>query len=192
MGALCSAGQVTKQVMLVGLDNAGKTSVLYRLILKNYDQFVPEPTIGFNYEQIAVLDDVIGIWDLGGKDTIRSLWPQFYKNIQFGALVFMVDLKDSGRYQEVKNELYKLMNEEELRRCVLCLLINRRNSEMDIKSQQEIDDLTMEVENSLGIDFLSKNITKRTFVVDAVLQDLDTFKTLQAMKKWLLDQMDKE
>ena len=50
MGALCSAGQVTKQVMLVGLDNAGKTSLLYRLILKNYDAFVPETTIGFNYE----------------------------------------------------------------------------------------------------------------------------------------------
>ncbi len=48
------------------------------------------------------------------------------------------------------------------------------------------------MENSLGIDFLSKTITKRTFIVDAVLQDLETFKTLQAMKKWLLDQMDKD
>ena len=104
----------------------------------------------------------------------------------------MVDLKDSGRFQEVKNELYKLMNEEELRKCVLCLLINRRNSEIDVKTQQELDELTIEVENSLGIDFLSKSITKRTFIVDAVLQDLETFKTLQAMKKWLLDQMDKD
>ena len=81
MGALCSGGQVTKQVMLVGLDNAGKTSLLYRFVLNNFDQFVPEPTIGFNYEQLSVVDDIIGIWDLGGKDTIRSLWPQFYKNI---------------------------------------------------------------------------------------------------------------
>jgi hypothetical protein len=79
------------------------------------------------------------------------------------------------------------MNEEELRRCVLCLIINRRDSEIENKTAQELDELIIDVENSLGIDFLSKSITKKTFIIDAILQDLDTYKALQAIKKWLLD-----
>jgi hypothetical protein len=57
----------------------------------------------------------------------------------------MIDYKDTDRYPEAKNELYKLMNEEELRNTCLCLIANRKNSEYDEKTSSELEMILLEI-----------------------------------------------
>lgn len=59
------------RIIMVGLDNAGKTTMLYKLKL---DETVTTiPTIGFNAEQLKYKNISMLIWDLGGQDKIRPL-----------------------------------------------------------------------------------------------------------------------
>ena len=54
-----------KRVLMVGLDNAGKTTILYKLTL---DQVVSTiPTVGLNIETIKYKDINLSVWDLGGQ-----------------------------------------------------------------------------------------------------------------------------
>jgi ADP-ribosylation factor protein 1 len=93
--------------------------------------------LGFNFEVVKEKDDFIGFWDVGGKDTIRSLWPSFYKNINVHGIIFMIDAKDEERLPEARMELHKLMNEEELRNAVLLVIFNLKESSDETKETED-------------------------------------------------------
>ena len=81
------------KVVIVGLDNAGKTTTLYKLHLG--DVVVTQPTIGSNVEHISHRNVHFEAWDLGGQDTLRPSWQSYYLNahaIILGVLVraFMI------------------------------------------------------------------------------------------------------
>merc|ERR1719206_687647 len=66
-----------KRVLMVGLDNAGKTTILYKLTL---DELVSTiPTVGLNIETINYRDIEFQCWDIGGQKKIRNIWPQYYE-----------------------------------------------------------------------------------------------------------------
>ena len=66
------------RILLLGLDAAGKTSVLYKLKL---DELVTTiPTIGFNVEEVNYKNLSMTMWDVGGQDKIRRLWSHYYEN----------------------------------------------------------------------------------------------------------------
>ena len=95
---------------MVGLDAAGKTTILYQLKLGEMTQ--TKPTLGFNVETVSYKNIEFMVWDMGGQDRIRQLWRHYYKNAQ--ALIFVVDSADEERLKEAKEELHKLMQEDEL------------------------------------------------------------------------------
>ena len=66
----CGSSNASKQVLLSGLESAGKTTLLYNYKFDKKQDFKSEPTIGFNYEEIREKDDLIGFWDVGGKETV--------------------------------------------------------------------------------------------------------------------------
>ena len=70
------------RVLMVGLDESGKTTILYRL--KMYETYKTEPTIGFNVEEFSNQNGKISmnIWDLGGKKHLRRLWRHYYPGTQ--------------------------------------------------------------------------------------------------------------
>jgi small GTP-binding protein len=96
MGTLISkyfADLFSKQelrALMLGLDAAGKTTILYKLKLGEYVTSVP--TIGFNVEQVEFQKVKFAIWDVGGQDKIRKLWKHYYQNTQ--ALIYVVDSSD--------------------------------------------------------------------------------------------------
>jgi GTPase SAR1 family protein len=53
------------------------------------------------------------VWDVGGQDKIRPLWKQFYKNAK--VLVFVIDSSDRERVDEARDELHRMLQEDELR-----------------------------------------------------------------------------
>merc|ERR1711935_1047680 len=109
------AGAEEKKIVMVGLDAAGKTTVLYKLQLGEVVTTVP--TIGFNVETVEYKNISFTVWDVGGQDKIRPLWRHYFQNTQ--GLIFVVDSNDRERIQESHDELHRMLNEDELRDAVL-------------------------------------------------------------------------
>lgn len=125
MGLWVSKPQV--QVLLLGLDNAGKSTLLYKL--KHNTCVSTVPTIGFNVEMLEARKNrrkiAITIWDVGGQGNMRDHWPNFYQNA--GAIVFVVDSADQERLNEAQRELERTLRNDELRGRPLILLANKQD-----------------------------------------------------------------
>ena len=98
---------VPTRVLMLGLDAAGKTTILYKLKLGELATTVP--TIGFNCEQVKYKNLDMTIWDVGGQDKIRPLWRHYFANTD--ALIYVVDSNDPTRMEEARDELHKVMAE---------------------------------------------------------------------------------
>ena len=83
------------RILMLGLDNSGKTSILYRLKLGQPKRTVP--TIGFNVETLEYKNIAFTVWDVGGQEKLRALWRHYFASTQ--ALIFVVDSSDRGRLQ---------------------------------------------------------------------------------------------
>lgn len=90
--------RVEKRVVLLGLDNAGKTTCVYRLLLGRKVDTVP--TIGFNSEEVRHGRCNFVMWDIGGQAKIRKLWRHYVESAD--ALVFVVDAQDRARLREAR------------------------------------------------------------------------------------------
>jgi len=112
---------------MVGLDAAGKTTVLYKLKLGELVTTIP--TIGFNVETVQYKNLKFTIWDVGGQDKIRPLWRHYYQNTD--AIIFVVDSNDRERVDRgdgnAAEELSKMLREDELRDAVLLVLANKQD-----------------------------------------------------------------
>ena len=62
-----------QRIIMVGLDAAGKTTILYKLKLGDVVSTIP--TIGFNVETVQYKNTTFTMWDIGGQDKIRPLRP---------------------------------------------------------------------------------------------------------------------
>lgn len=94
-------------VLMLGLDAAGKTTVLYHLKLGDFISSVP--TVGFNVEVVKINKTSFTVWDIGGQTKIRAMWHQFYANTN--GLVFVVDSSDRERISEACNELRSILKD---------------------------------------------------------------------------------
>ena len=112
MGALFTRLFSTNvRLLMLGLDAAGKTTILYKLKL---DEVVTSiPTIGFNVETVQHKNLTLTVWDVGGQDKIRALWRHYYDNTD--AIIFVVDASDTGRIDEARDTLHDMLREEKLK-----------------------------------------------------------------------------
>jgi len=108
---------------MVGLDAAGKTTILYKLKLGEIVTTIP--TIGFNVETVEYKNISFTVWDVGGQDKIRPLWRHYFQNTQ--GLIFVVDSNDRERAAEAQGELNKMLQEDELRDALLLVFANKQD-----------------------------------------------------------------
>ena len=74
-------GSKEVRILILGLDNAGKTTILYKLQNEAEDEEVMTiPTIGFNVETLQYKNIKFQVWDLGGQTSIRPYWRCYYQN----------------------------------------------------------------------------------------------------------------
>lgn len=106
---------------MLGLDSAGKTTILYRLSLGENVHSIP--TIGFNVETFQYSSVSFTMWDVGGQYKIRPLWRHYFQNTN--AIIFVVDSSDSERIAEAAEELQNLLAERELQDAVLLVFANK-------------------------------------------------------------------
>merc|ERR1719430_451634 len=116
-------GKKEMRILMVGLDAAGKTTILYKLKLGEIVTTIP--TIGFNVETVEYKNISFTVWDVGGQDKIRPLWRHYFQNTQ--GLIFVVDSNDRERISEARDELMRMLAEDELREAVLLIFANKQD-----------------------------------------------------------------
>jgi len=132
------------RILMVGLDAAGKTTILYKLKLGEIVTTIP--TIGFNVETVEYKNINFTVWDVGGQDKIRPLWRHYFQNTQ--GLIFVVDSNDRERVKEARAELEKMLSEDELRDAALLVFANKQ----DLPNAMSVAELT----DKLGLHSLKR------------------------------------
>lgn len=115
------AGLSDKRILLLGLDAAGKTTILYKLHLGETHTTVP--TIGFNVEEMQYKNIRFTMWDVGGQDKIRPLWRHYYQNTD--GLIWVVDASDVARMDIAREEFHRVCNEDQLKDAVVLVFANK-------------------------------------------------------------------
>lgn len=91
---LNSFSDIKAKILMLGLDGAGKTTVLYQM--KLHENIHSVPTIGFNVEQVDYKGLKFTIWDIGGQSKLIELWHHYYSNSD--AIIYVLDTSDSDRF----------------------------------------------------------------------------------------------
>ncbi|CAB1349509.1 unnamed protein product [Coregonus sp. 'balchen'] len=117
------------KVIIVGLDNAGKTTILYQFLMNEVVH--TSPTIGSNVEEIVVKNTHFLMWDIGGQESLRSSWNTYYSNTEF--IILVVDSTDRERLVISKEELYRMLAHE----AALLIFANKQDMK-DCMSAAEI------------------------------------------------------
>ncbi|XP_029118597.1 ADP-ribosylation factor 1 isoform X1 [Elaeis guineensis] len=115
-------GNREARILVLGLDNAGKTTILYRLQMGEVVSTIP--TIGFNVETVQYNNIKLQVWDLGGQTSIRPYWRCYFPNTQ--AIIYVVDSSDTDRLVTAKDEFHAILEEEELKGAVVLVYANKQ------------------------------------------------------------------
>jgi small GTP-binding protein len=111
------------QILILGLDASGKTTILNRL--KHGDHTVTIPTIGFNHESFTYGNLTFSAFDIGGQTKFRKLWHHYYSNTD--AIVFVVDAVDKARFGTAQTELHALMANPVLQNIPFLIFANKQD-----------------------------------------------------------------
>eukprot|EP01041_Mallomonas_annulata_P009268 gene9268-19240_t len=98
------------RVLVLGLDNAGKTSILAKLSDANIDHI--SPTNGYNIKTLVHDLFKLTMWDLGGQKSLRTFWKNYFESTH--ALIYVIDSTDRRRMEETGVELHSLLEEPKL------------------------------------------------------------------------------
>lgn len=131
------AGKKEMRILMVGLDAAGKTTVLYKLKLGEVGLTIP--TVGFNVETVEYKNIKFTVWDVASQWGIRPLWRHYFRGSQ--AVIFVVDSNDRDRIDEAREELHRMMVDDELRDAVLLVFANKQ----DLPNAMSISEVTDEL-----------------------------------------------
>ena len=132
------------RILMVGLDAAGKTTILHQLGKKGEVKTLP--TIGFNVESLDYKNFNFIVFDIGGADKMRLLFRHYYQNTK--GLIFVVDSHDRDRIEEAAEELKKMLAEEELKDCCVLFMANKQ----DLNDALSTDEVT----KALGMESLKE------------------------------------
>ncbi|KAF8211658.1 ADP-ribosylation factor family-domain-containing protein [Mycena galopus ATCC 62051] len=126
------------RILFLGLDNAGKTTILKKL--NGEDILSVSPTLGFNIKTFAHGNYTLNIWDVGGQRTLRPYWRNYFE--QTDALVWVVDSGDRMRMKDCKEELHSLLLEDRLAGASLLVFANKQDlqgSMTDVEIRDALD-----------------------------------------------------
>ncbi|KAI8615597.1 the Rp2-Arl3 complex bound To Gdp-Alf4 [Chytriomyces sp. MP71] len=114
-----------KQVrfLILGLDNAGKTSILKRLAHEDITQV--RPTQGFNIKSVEQDGFNMNVWDIGGQKSIRPYWRNYFDATN--VLIYVIDSSDRVRLEETGLELNQLLEEVKLADVPLLVFANKQD-----------------------------------------------------------------
>lgn len=163
------------RLVMVGLDAAGKTTIL--LQLKTGQVVATVPTAGLNFERIDHRSLRMSFYDIGGSEKMRKLWRHHLAGAQ--GLIFVVDSSDRDRAEAAGEELHGLLQHDELRDASVLVYANKQDlpnalsmAELTIKlGMHDLQDRRWLVQPACaitgkglyeGLDWLSSAIQRRS------------------------------
>lgn len=150
-------GSKEMRLLMLGLDAAGKTTILYKLKLGQ--DVTTIPTVGFNVETVTYKNVKFNVWDVGGQDKIRPLWRHYFSGASgyvprsrvtrrdsiresmltvsiiasnttgTQGLIFVIDSSDRKRMDEARQELHRIINDREMKDSLLLVFANKQDVE---------------------------------------------------------------
>ena len=138
-------GKKEVRLLILGLDNAGKTTVLYQMQFG--EAKVTVPTLGFNVETVNYENLTFQMWDLGGQSEFRPYWKCYYEKTD--AIIFVIDSTDKDRLDIAKQELLFLIKEDDLKGVPIAILANKQDLEGALSD--------IEISEMLGLSDIKTN-----------------------------------
>ncbi|KAK2947648.1 putative ADP-ribosylation factor J [Blattamonas nauphoetae] len=165
--------QEKKMGMLVlGLDNAGKTTILAQLADEEITSVAP--TTGFNVKTVQHAGLTMNVWDIGGQKAIRKYWKRYFKNAD--CIIFVVDSTDQPRLEEAAVEFSQLLTEPELKGHPILVFANK----------QDLSGASTAAEVATALDLVT--ISDRPWQIQGC--SAKTGEGIEAGLQWLLKSLD--
>ncbi len=179
-GVLNSFSNTHAKIIMLGLDNAGKTTVLYKFKL---DELVTTiPTIGFNVETVQPTNNVsFTMWDVGGQDKIRVLWKHYFNGSD--GLIFVVDASDRSRFVEARNELNWILESDEMAGVPVVVFANKQDLPSAASPSEVADSLGLSKIRTRKWHVQGTNATIGDGLVEAMQELSGLVKDFQSNKK---------
>jgi ADP-ribosylation factor-like protein 6 len=162
------------KILVVGLDNSGKTTIINHLKPVDHKRDVV-PTVGFNLEKFKVKGVTFTAFDMSGQGRYRNLWEHYYK--ECNGIIFVIDSSDKFRLVVAKDELDLMLQHEDMknRRIPILFFANKMDQRDSLSS--------VKCTTLMGLD----NIRDKTWYIcasngltgEGLMQGLD----------WLTDQL---
>uniref|UniRef100_A0A7S2WHH1 Uncharacterized protein n=1 Tax=Mucochytrium quahogii TaxID=96639 RepID=A0A7S2WHH1_9STRA len=141
------------QILIIGLDHAGKTTLLEQMkgIFQKAANQIPldkiPPTVGLNIGRMDIDNCRVIFWDLGGQIALRSIWDKYYSEAH--GLIFVLDSADIDRFEEAKAAMESIASHPELAGVPLLVCANKQDLATS-RGYDEINEYFRVVSESLG------------------------------------------
>mmetsp|Transcript_6058 Transcript_6058/g.9030 ORF Transcript_6058/g.9030 Transcript_6058/m.9030 type:complete len:182 (+) Transcript_6058:78-623(+) len=152
------------RIIILGLDNAGKSTLLHKLCSNEVRAFVP--TTKAHAKTFSLGSITFTAWDLGGHEQVRDLWEEYYSGAD--AIVFMVDSADHERFDESKNEMLQLLAADNLMDIPVLVLANKNDMPNSAGKLELSESLGLrDADENRDIDIFSCSVLHGTGYVEA-------------------------
>ncbi|XP_074603679.1 ADP-ribosylation factor related protein 1 [Brevipalpus obovatus] len=161
-------------VLILGLDNAGKTTFLEQTKIKfnrnykgvNLDKITT--TVGLNIGKIDYKNIVINFWDLGGQQELQSLWDKYYSESH--GIIYVIDSADLERIEDSKSSFENVIQNEQLEGLPLLIVANKQDLP-EALSLERIKSIFQSSEELIGkrdFNYLSASALKSEGIQDGI------------------------
>lgn len=171
---LRSSPEQELRILLLGLDNAGKTTLLKSLASEDVTHITP--TQGFNIKSVQSEGFKLNVWDIGGQRKIRPYWRNYFENTD--VLIYVIDSADRKRFDETGEELSELLAEEKLLGVPVLIFANKQDLMNSARASEIAEGLNLHTIRDRGwhiqacsavngegvkdgLNWISKNIQKK-------------------------------
>lgn len=127
------------RLLILGLDNAGKTTILKKFCGEPIDKI--EPTLGFNIKTLEYRGFSLSLWDVGGQKSIRAYWKNYFESTD--GLIWVIDSADRVRLELCKEELLSLLHQEKLAGASLLIFANKQDIDGALPADEIADALEL-------------------------------------------------
>ena len=158
-------------ILILGLDNAGKTTLLNCLTHEEIKKITP--TKGVNAKSIQCGGVKLNVYDLGGQRAIREYWKYYYEKVD--ALIYVVDASDEGRIEECNTTFQSLLKDEKLQNIPVLAYGNKADLDNCLEPDEILERLGMNDIKGRDFSLFACSALKGTGVKEGI--------------KWLLEKL---